>query len=113
MQSAKMNSDVELSRMRPAADVKAPDIAAAPIADALTALHVDPETGLSRAEATTRQKRHGYNEMLSKKGHPILAFLAKFWGLSAWMLELIMVLSRTAEIFGFRRSSALFVVNAY
>src|SRR5208283_1855870 len=28
-----------------------------------------------------------------KKAHPIRKFFGKFWGLSAWMLELIMVLS--------------------
>ena len=31
--------------------------------------------------------------MNRKKGHPVFKFLGKFWGLSAWMLELIMVLS--------------------
>jgi H+-transporting ATPase len=40
-----------------------------------------------------RRKQHGYNEVAEKKEHPILAFLRKFWGISAWMLELIMVLS--------------------
>jgi plasma-membrane proton-efflux P-type ATPase len=28
-----------------------------------------------------------------QKRHPVLAFLGKFWGISAWMLEMIMVLS--------------------
>ena len=41
----------------------------------------------------TRRKEHGYNEVAEKKGHPVLKFLRKFWGISAWMLELIMVLS--------------------
>ena len=40
-----------------------------------------------------RRKEDGYNEVAEKKGHPALAFLGKFRGLSAWMLELIMVLS--------------------
>ena len=35
----------------------------------------------------------GYNEVAEKKDHPVLKFLGKFWGISAWMLELIMVLS--------------------
>ena len=41
----------------------------------------------------TRRKENGYNEVAEKKGHPVLKFLTKFWGISAWMLELIMVLS--------------------
>jgi magnesium-transporting ATPase (P-type) len=40
-----------------------------------------------------RLKEHGYNEVPERKGHPALRFLGKFWGLSAWMLELIMILS--------------------
>lgn len=31
--------------------------------------------------------------MAERKKHPFLQFLRKFWGLSAWMLELIIVLS--------------------
>ena len=38
------------------------------------------------------------------KGHPVLKFLGKFWGMSAWMLELIMVLSAVLrKILGSRR----------
>ncbi len=40
-----------------------------------------------------RRKEHGYNEVPVPRGHPVLKFLGKFWGLSAWMLEMIMVLS--------------------
>ena len=113
MQSAKTNSGVEPPRVKPVADVKAPDIASASIADTLAALHVAPETGLTRAEAATRQKTHGYNEVAVQKGHPVLAFLAKFWGLSAWMLELIMVLSLVLRKYSdFAVVSALLVVNA-
>jgi len=68
-------------------------MAALPVPDMLTALHVDPETGLTDAEANLRLKEHGYNEVAEKKEHPVLMFLGKFWGLSAWMLELIMAMS--------------------
>jgi len=54
---------------------------------------VNPDTGLTNAEVDVRRKEHGYNEVAEKKGHPALAFLRKFWGISAWILELIMVLS--------------------
>ena len=70
-----------------------PDIAGATLSETLTALQVTPEMGLTRAQADSRQKEHGYNEVPEHKGHPALMFLGKFWGLSAWMLESIMVLS--------------------
>jgi P-type E1-E2 ATPase len=75
------------------AGAKPPDIASASVPDTLTALHVNPETGLARGETDARRKEHGYNEVAEQKEHPLLLFLGKFWGLSAWMLELIMVLS--------------------
>ena len=70
-----------------------PDLASASVPDTLSALRVSPDTGLSRAEVATRRKADGYNEVAEKKEHPFLAFLRKFWGISAWMLELIIVLS--------------------
>jgi plasma-membrane proton-efflux P-type ATPase len=95
------------------ADAKPPDIAAASVPDSLAALHVDPETGLMHAEVELRRKEHGYNEVAVKKGHPVLTFLGKFWGISAWMLELIMVLSivlgKYADLVVV---SALLVINA-
>ncbi len=72
---------------------KGPDLASASAPDTLTALHVDPEAGLTRAEVDARRKEYGYNEVVERKGHPVLMFVKKFWGISAWMLELIMVLS--------------------
>jgi plasma-membrane proton-efflux P-type ATPase len=57
------------------------------------ALRVNPATGLAREEAASRLRQHGYNEVAERRTHPLRTFLGKFWGLSAWMLELIMVLS--------------------
>jgi plasma-membrane proton-efflux P-type ATPase len=74
-------------------NTKSPEITAASVPDTLAALHVNPDTGLTSAEVDIRRKQHGYNEVAERKAHPILAFLRKFWGISAWMLELIMVLS--------------------
>ncbi len=54
---------------------------------------MNPDTGLTHAEVESRRAESGYNEVAEKKEHPLLGFLRKFWGLSAWMLELIMVLS--------------------
>src|SRR5450756_471563 len=63
------------------------------IHDTLLSLRVDPAIGLTPAEVDARRKENGFNEVTEKKGHPVMAFLGKFWGLSAWMLELIMILS--------------------
>src|ERR1039458_641872 len=64
-----------------------------PFPDTLAALKVNPETGLNGAEVVARRKEQGFNEVAEKKGRPILLFLGKFWCMSAWMLEGIMVLS--------------------
>ena len=81
--------------------------------DTLAALRVNPETGLTRAEVDARRKAHGYNEVAEQEGHPVLEFLAKFWSVSAWMLELIMVLSAVLGKYSdFAVVSALLVVNA-
>jgi H+-transporting ATPase len=71
------------------------------------AVQVNPETGLTRASVEARRQEHGYNEVAEHKGHPVLKFLRKFWGVSAWMLELIMVLSVVL-----RKYSDLVVVGA-
>ena len=95
------------------ANAKAPDIATASVPDTLAALHVNPDSGLTRAEVDARRKEHGYNEVAEKKKHPILKFLSKFWGISAWMLELIMVLSAVLGNYSdLAVVGALLIVNA-
>ena len=92
---------------------KAPDIAAASSPDTLAALHVNPDTGLTHAEVDVRRKAHGYNEVAEARGHPVLRFLRQFWGISAWMLELIMVLSAVLGKYpDLVVVSALLVINA-
>ncbi len=96
-----------------AANAKPPDIASASIPDTLTQLKVNPEIGLARAEVDARRKAHGYNEVAEKKAHPVRKFLGKFWGISAWMLELIMVLSAVLGKYSdLAVVSALLVINA-
>lgn len=83
------------------------------VPDTLAALHVRPESGLAREEVELRQKEHGYNEVAERRRHPFLLFLGKFWGLSAWMLELIMVLSAVLGKYSdLVVVGALLVVNA-
>jgi H+-transporting ATPase len=101
------------SRSMSASTNKGSDFATASVPDTLTALRVNPEAGLSRDEAQDRLKEHGYNEVTEQRGHPLLKFLGKFWGVSAWMLELIMILSAALRKYSdLAVVSALLVVNA-
>jgi H+-transporting ATPase len=112
MQTAIKKSGAEPPPLTPAT-AKAPDIASVSVPATLAALHVNPETGLARAEVNTSRQAHGYNEVAEQKKHPVLNFLGKFWGVSAWMLELIMVLSVVLGKYSdLAVVSALLVVNA-
>jgi len=61
--------------------------------EALARFQASAERGLTEEEARTRLQRDGANEVPETPRHPLRRFLGKFWGLSAWMLELIAVLS--------------------
>ena len=106
------NSEAEPAPVK-LANAKPPEIASESVPATLAALHVNPDTGLTRAEMDARRKEHGYNEVVEQKGHPVLKFLRKFWGLSAWMLELIMILSLALRNYAdLVIVGALLVVNA-
>lgn len=98
------NSDPATAKPR---DAKAPDFASMSAPDTLALLRVNPETGLAHAEVEVRRKENGFNEVAEQKERPVLKFLQKFWGISAWMLELIMILS-----FFLGKYSDLVVVSA-
>jgi H+-transporting ATPase len=53
----------------------------------------DPQCGLGNIDARARLAREGANEVPEKPVHPFASFARKFWGLSAWMIELIALLS--------------------
>jgi H+-transporting ATPase len=53
----------------------------------------NPAHGLSSAEAAARLQASGANEIPEPRQHPALRLASKFWGPSAWMLELIAALS--------------------
>ena len=92
---------------------KGPDLVSASVPDALAALQVNPGKGLTLVELNTRRKEHGYNEVTEQRGHPLLKYLGKFWGVSAWMLELIIILSAALRKYSdLAVVSALLVVNA-
>jgi hypothetical protein len=69
------------------------ELASASLEAVLAQLRVDRETGLRRAEVERRLRQEGPNEVPEPTAHPVRRFLGKFWGLSAWMLELILLLS--------------------
>ncbi len=97
---------------RPQSDRNQPSKYATAI-DALSTLGSNRETGLVGAEAATRFDREGPNEVPEKKSHPFLRFAGKFWGLSAWMLELIAGLSfALGKRADFAVALALLLVNA-
>jgi H+-transporting ATPase len=64
-----------------------------PINEALAQLQTDPIMGLSANEAKKRKDKHGPNEVPEKKQNSLAAFLKRFWGLTAWMLEIAIILS--------------------
>ncbi|MDR2700101.1 MAG: plasma-membrane proton-efflux P-type ATPase [Nitrososphaerota archaeon] len=51
------------------------------------------KTGLNSAEVESRRNQFGFNEVTEKKTNRWLQFVKKFWGLTAWLLEIIIVLS--------------------
>ena len=90
-----------------------PAITSASVAEALASLTVSAEAGLTPADVQDRRQEFGFNEVAAKKAHPLLSALRKFWGLSAWMLELIIILSAILGKYSdLVVVSALLVVNA-
>jgi H+-transporting ATPase len=61
--------------------------------EAVRLLQSDTNSGLNSTEAQNRLKQFGYNEVPEKKTSSVLRFAKKFWGLTAWMLEIIIILS--------------------
>ncbi len=74
---------------------------------------MNQDTGLTHAEVDVRRKESGYNEVAEQKEHAVRKFLGKFWGISAWMLELIVALSIVLRKYpDVAVVSTLLVVNA-
>jgi len=64
-----------------------------PITEVLSELKVQVKKGLSDEEVKQRQTTYGLNEVVEKKQLLVLLFLKHFWGLTAIMLEITIVLS--------------------
>ena len=73
----------------------------------------DKATGLAAADAAARLQKQGPNEVPPQRSHPVLRFAKRFWGISAWMIELIAILSlvmhKTADLW---MAVSLLVANA-
>lgn len=63
------------------------------VAEVLTEFNVQAATGLTDEEVKQRQLTYGLNEVLEKKQSKLLLFLKNFWGLTAIMLELTILIS--------------------
>ena len=53
----------------------------------------NPATGLTQTEVKQRIERYGPNAVEEKQQNPAIAFLKRFWGLTAWMLEIAIMIS--------------------
>jgi H+-transporting ATPase len=94
-------------------DTSVPQDARARACDALASLASSPDNGLASAIAAARLYRDGPNDVPEQKSHPVLRFLGKFWGLSAWMVELIAIVSVILhKNTDFAIALALLMVNA-
>jgi len=69
------------------------DYESLPSEEVIKQLNVDPDKGLDDAEAKERLRKYGYNEIPERKVSVYERFGKKFWGLTAWMLEIVMALS--------------------
>jgi H+-transporting ATPase len=64
------------------------------------------ERGLKSVEIERRLSQYGYNEIPEKKTNPFIIFAKKFWSLTAWMLEIIIIISWILQ-----RYSDLYIVT--
>ena len=74
--------------------------------EVMRSLNSDLANGLKADEVQNRLKQYGYNEVPEKKTNPLRRFAKKFWGLTAWMLEIIIIVSWILQ-----RYSDLYIVT--
>src|SRR5579864_1690198 len=83
------------------------------VEDTIKQLDTNLSSGLSLEEVQRRISRYGYNEIEEKHQNPLIRFFKKFWGVTAWMLELIILLSwYLGKFINLYIISALLVFNA-
>ena len=68
--------------------------------------------GLTTADAERRRIRFGFNEVMTRRKHPLLKLAANFWGPMPWLIELAAVVSGALEDWkDFAFLTALLVIN--
>lgn len=83
------------------------------VEDTIKQLDTNISSGLSSEEAQRRISRYGHNEIEEKHQNSLIKFFKKFWGVTAWMLELIIVLHwYLGKFLNLYIISALLVFNA-
>jgi len=84
-----------------------------PLPQLIERLGANQQTGLSANQVKSKLVEFGANEIPEKQTSILLGFLKKFWGLSAWMIEAIAILSlvlgKTAD---FYVAAGLLLLNA-
>lgn len=79
----------------------------------LAKFRTDPASGLSKEQIAAKLAKYGPNEIPERRINPLQRLGSKFWGLTAWMLELVMVFSIILRnYFDFYIIGALIIVNA-
>lgn len=83
------------------------------VEDTVKQLDTSLSSGLSSAEAQNRTAKYGYNKIEEKHQKPWVRFLKKFWGITPWMLEFIIMLSwYLGKFLNLYIISALLIFNA-
>ena len=89
------------------------DFKALTIDETLSRLQINPATGLTKTEVKQRIERYGPNAVEEKQQNPAIAFLKRFWGLTAWMLEIAIIISLIlGNYLDLYIITALLIVNA-
>jgi H+-transporting ATPase len=63
------------------------------VTEVLSEFNVNPALGLTKTEVKERQQRGGLNEVPEAKQSMVVLFLRHFWGLTAIMLEITILVS--------------------
>ncbi|EQD70351.1 plasma-membrane proton-efflux P-type ATPase, partial [mine drainage metagenome] len=78
-----------------------------------TDFKTDLNNGLSTEDVEKLRKKYGFNEIPEEKENPLLSLGKKFWGTTAWMLEVTAALTFVLKNYlDFYIIAALLVVNA-
>ena len=90
------------------------DLSSKTIEETLSRLKTNPSTGLTQTEVKKRIELYGPNTVEEKRQNPLTVFLKRFWGLTAWMLEIAILISFVlGNYLDLYIITALLLVNAF